>query len=335
MGLSLKEARKPERFLYVRPLGESSRALYCLGRLSLPEDGTMVRFLAERRGAGCRDLALALSAVALLSAGAQGSVAAAPLSPEAWQPVDLVYQVHAGGLHVFTIDLRAALGAEGYDMDLALRTDGSLAWLLDWKLMSEVSGRPEAAAPVPARFRTESLWRGNQRWVELSYEGTGAPLVSAEPPPEEDDRDKVPVDLRLDTVDPLSAGVALIYALGGEAGCALSLGVFDGRRRFNARSRDDGEREIAVGEISPYGGLARACAVTVEPVTGFWRESRYEARKEDFTVFLRQVAPETPPLPVRVEAETRFGAVRIHLVEATLAEGGGCLAALLDSPDCS
>ena len=57
--------------------------------------------------------------------------------------------------------------------------------------------------------------------------------------------------------------------------------------------------------------------MTVEPVTGFWRsaEGKYRARTEDFTVFLRQVTPETPPLPVRIEADTRFGAVRVHLVQ--------------------
>ena len=263
-----------------------------------------------------------LAAAALLAVLAPSGATADRPAPQSaarvgWQPVDLVYEVYAGGLHVFTVDMNVALRDAGYDLDLALRTDGTLAWFVAWRMTSLADGRPEAASPVPARFRTDSLGRGNERWVELRYDGAGPPQVAAEPSADEDDRDPVPDDLRLDTVDPLSAGLALIYSLAWTDGCELSLGVFDGRRRFNARSRDDGEREIAVGDLSPYGGLARACAVTVEPVTGFWRsaEGKYRARTEDFTVFLRQVTPETPPLPVRIEADTRFGAVRVHLVQ--------------------
>jgi hypothetical protein len=269
--------------------------------------------------------ALLLAALLAPAAAARAGDAAPPRQAQGvtWRPVDLVYEVHAGGAHVFTVDLSAALDGSDYALDVAMRTDGTLAWFLDFTLRSRVSGRPAEPGMAPARFRTESLWRGRERWVELSYDGAGAPAVTAEPPPEEDERDRVPDDLRAGTVDPLSAALALIYAVAWDEGCELSLKVFDGRRRFDAHSRDDGEREVAVGALSPYGGPARACAVTLDPVTGFKRTARLKPRQEDFVVYLRRVAPGTPPLPVRVEAETRFGGVRVHLVDLKLRPESG------------
>lgn len=258
---------------------------------------------------------LAALAVAALPTGAARAGGPDTAQAAAWHPVDLTYEVHAGGLHAFTIQLEAALDRAGYDLSLALRTDGTLAWFLDWTMSSVARGRPGAAGLAPARFRTESQWRGRERWVEVRYDGAGAPEVAMDPPPDEEERDVVPEAQRAGTIDPISAALALIYAVAWDDGCELSLAVFDGRRRYNARSRDDGEREIAIGSLSPYGGTARACAVTLDPVNGFRRNAEHKPRREDFTVFLRQVVPEAPPLPVRVEAETRFGGIRIHLVD--------------------
>ena len=257
-----------------------------------------------------------LGLVALMLAAPARAEAPAETRPD-WRPVSLLYEVHAGGLHVFTINLEAALGTRDYDLSLSARTDGTLAWLLDWSLMSAVNGRPAEAGPAPDWFRSESAWRGKERWVELRY-GAGegaAPGVESVPPPEEDDRPRVPDALRVGTVDPLSAGIGLIYALADQAHCDTALPVFDGRRRFEAKSRDLGMTEIAVSDLAPYGGEARACAVTVEPVTGFWRDSKYKPEPQDFTVFLRTLSTGEPALPVRIEADTRFGAVRVHLVD--------------------
>ena len=242
-----------------------------------------------------------------------------------WQPHSLIYEVHAGGLHVFTINLEARLKPDSYSLSLALQTDGALGWLFDWSMASAAHGRLAGVAPDPAWFRTESVWRGKTRWVALRYgEGAGAgPTVEAVPPPEEDDRPIVPEALRIDSVDPLSAGVALIYALAGRQRCDSALSVFDGRRLYKARSRDLGPRELPASDWAPFGGAARACALTVEPVTGFWRDQRYPARTQELTVYLRALSEAGPPLPVRIEAETRFGAIRAHLVDVSPRPGEG------------
>ena len=273
-----------------------------------------------------RGCALAIVALAglLLSAPARGdeTLAAAEVAAD-WQPHSLVYEVHAGGLHVFTINLEARLKPDRYALSLALQTDGALGWLIDWTMASAAHGGLAETAPDPAWFRTESNWRGKIRWVELRYGEGAGPLVEAVPPPEEDDRPMVPDALRVDSVDPLSAGAALIYALAGRQRCDSALSVFDGRRLFTARSEDLGPRELPASDLAPFGGAARACALTVEPVTGFWRDPRYPARTQELTVYLRALSEAGPPLPVRIEAETRFGAIRAHLVDVSPRPGEG------------
>ena len=241
--------------------------------------------------------------------------------PADWQPISLVYEIHAGGLHVFTINLEATLTAEDYDVSLDLLTDGALSWLFDWSMLSTAKGRP--AAPRPSWFRTESRWNDNLRWVELRYGENAAPSVELVPRPEEDDRPSVPEALRKDTVDPLSAGIALIYRLARRNDCAAELPVFDGRRLFRARSRDLGPRKIPVSALAPFGGAARACALEVEPVTGFWRKQRTAPKTQELTAYFRPLSAGGPPLLLRIDAETRFGAVRAHLVEVSPRPGKG------------
>ena len=270
-----------------------------------------------------RFLPLALSGLLLASVAQAEDKIVAAVEPAGWRPVSLLYEVHAGGLHVFSINIEAALKPEDYYLSLSLRTDGALAWVLDWSMVSAASGQASATEPAPDWFRSESLWRGEKRWVEVGYGEGGPPVVRAVPPPEEDDRPRVPEEKRRGTVDPLSAGAALVYALASQGHCDVALPIFDGRRLFEAQSWDLGPTEIPVSDFSPYSGEARNCAITVVPVTGFWRDSQYEPRPQDFTIFLGKPSDDAPPLPLRIEAETRFGALRVHLVDVSLRNEDG------------
>ncbi len=215
---------------------------------------------------------------------------------------------------MFSIDTNVALRPESYAAEFEVRTDGSLAWFMEWKLRSKVQGETRPDGLRPAAFRSESNWKGKERWVHVKYGADGNPLVEAVPPPDEDDRERVPDDLRVGTVDPLSAGLNLVHMLTEGGRCDGTVSIFDGRRRFDAASEDEGPTEIPASEIAPYGGEAIACRLSVVPVKGFWRDQRYRVKPQDVMVYLRPALPGTPLVPVRVEANTRFGAIRVHLV---------------------
>lgn len=273
---------------------------------------------ATRRGPAAKHLAPAAVALALGLLLPQAPGAEAPLEkplevPRS-APLSLSFEIHAGGLHVFSSDSVIALRPTGYEATVDVRTDGWLAWLLDLKLAAKVEGAAGPSGFAPHRFRSESEWRDRTRWVEVTYGPDGRPKIESKPPAEDDDRDPVPEDLRLGTIDPISAALALVHTVQGGGRCEGEAAIFDGRRRFAAKVSDAGRTTLAKSDLAPYGGPARACRLIVVPLAGFWRNPKYPPKTQELTIYRREIADGWPPLPVRVEAETSFGAVRAHLV---------------------
>jgi len=231
-------------------------------------------------------------------------------------PLSLGYKIYAGGLHAFSFDAEVALAPAHYEMALDLRTDGWLDWIWSFSIMAQALGSAGPQGLSPQRFRTESLWRDQRRWVEISYDAAGRPTAEVDPPPEEDERDPVPEAERVGTLDPISAALALVDRLMRTQRCGGEVKIFDGRRSFEASAAHLGEQSLTASDIAPYGGAATACRLSVRPSKGFWKNPDYPPEPQEVTVYLRAVVPDGPPLPVRIEADTRFGGVRAHLISA-------------------
>ncbi len=234
----------------------------------------------------------------------------------------LDYHVYAGGFHALSLETRVSLGPEAYAVKFKARSDGILDSLLAFTLDAEAIGQAAAAGLTPVAFRTANRWRSSgERLVEMTYDGDGLPQTRIEPPADADNRDPVPDALRRGTMDPITAMLSLVHGLARDGRCAGRVPVFDGRRRFDLAARDLGEQDLVPSGVASFAGLVRRCRVTFEPVTGFWRDERWEQPKtSEIEVFLAAVVPGGPPVPVRLEAENAFGAVRIHLVSAGPAE---------------
>lgn len=272
-----------------------------------------------RRSAWATFLALILALPVFALPGAasnEGGRAKELAALPADRTLDLGYHVYAGGLQVFSVDARVGLRPESYAVALRLQTDGWLGWFLTFSLDSRTTGRANPEGLAPERFRTDSLWEDKERSVEVSYRGEGLPHVVAVPPAEEDDREIVPDELRAGTVDPLSAALGLVHELANGGRCGGEATIFDGRRRFDASTSHIGPAQLEPSDIAPFGGPATACRLTVQPVVGFWKTQDYRIEPKNVTVFFRRLTEGGLPVPVRVEADSLFGAVRIHLVSA-------------------
>ena len=282
---------------------------------SLPDVGSRRRPARIVAGA----VAGALLSLSLVLAPAQQATLAEEAAPDtapADLPLALGYKIYAGGLHVFSFESTVAMAPARYQMALDLRTDGWLDWLWSFSIAARTQGRVGPEGLLPQRFRTESLWRDNQRWVEIAYDAEGRPSAEVEPPPEEDERDPVPEADRIGTVDPLTAALVLVDRLMRTDSCEGEATIFDGRRSFDASTAHLGEKELTASDIAPYGGPAVACRLSVRPDKGFWKNPDYPPEPQEVTVFLKRVVPGGPPVPVRIEADTRFGGVRAHLISA-------------------
>ena len=235
---------------------------------------------------------------------------------QAAQPLYLKYEAYFGGLHAMDINLQVDRSPQDYEISLEARLTGFISNFFSFEMASRAAGMTGEEGPRPKRFRTQNVWQGKkERWVEISYGSNGSLQVAAEPPAQADDRDKVPESYRLGTMDPMSGFLAIVETLSRSGDCSNSVEVFDGRRRYDLVTQDRGAKTLAVSAYAPYGGPATHCRLALKQVTGFWKKEHLKKRyPEEIDLYLTQVEPGAPLLPIRLEAENPFGAIRVHLV---------------------
>lgn len=245
-------------------------------------------------------------------------ISSAPIKAAERPAVGLDYGLYVGGLQALDFDTRLDLTADAYDVRVQVRTDGIIARLFPFVMEARSDGLRDEGDLRPKRYATANRWGDNgKRWVTLDYPEqakaeAALPAVVAEPPPERDDRQVVPEQARRGTVDPVSAIYGLV--LDSEGGCSGRREIFDGRRRYNLVAEDRGQGTVPSSSYGLYDGPARLCRLKLEQVEGFW--TKYDAKRrypDTIDVWLAKVAADLPPVPVRLEAETMVGALRVHL----------------------
>ncbi len=229
----------------------------------------------------------------------------------------LYYKVYFGGFAAASLEIDRERTANDYRITTKLRTLGVIDQLFPWTLRSYSRGRLAGAEPRPAAAGQNSDWRGRVRRVDIRY-ADGRPIVERlAPAAEPDDRTPVADDDLRGTVD--LAGAILALSLDAEEGreCARLVPVFDGRRRYDLIAE-----RIGVETIRRFGrpGLeprALKCRVSMVRHAGFRRIGRRggsDAKRRSATVWLAPTGAGMPPLPMRVEIDTRWGLIIAHLM---------------------
>ncbi|MSO88831.1 MAG: DUF3108 domain-containing protein [Rhodospirillaceae bacterium] len=263
-------------------------------------------------------LARVFGLFAALAAGlAAGPVRAAELTATPGNGLKLAYDVYTGGVHVVVLDVGLSYGADDYKLTVAAETRGFIGWMFPWQSKITSHGLFNATQALPSLYRTDSLFRGTNRLVEIDYAKNGL-KIRIEPPSDDDERDRVGEDMRRGTLDPLSGIFAAIRAIADGGGCDRTVPVFDGRRRYDFVVDRGGREKLAASSYSSFAGDALLCHFRMERRAGFWRQERAgEVRGlEDGLVWLAPVAGGTLPVPVRVQAISPFGSAFMHLRDA-------------------
>ncbi|KAA0578836.1 DUF3108 domain-containing protein [Azospirillum sp. B21] len=262
---------------------------------------------------------------ALLAAGL--SLPLLPLAAPAAmaEPLKATYRVFVGGVTALDVDATLDVTGDRYRIAVSAVTGGTIGRLFTWKTESESDGRRQGDDLRPANHRQSSRFRGEPRNVTLTYGPQGDVSATVTPPPETDDREPVPPALQRGTLDPLSAVLDLLFAVGASERCDRSLPVFDGRRRYDMMFAEVGRRIVDPSRYSVFSGLAQQCRVSYKPVAGygrsgptgrFWQRSS-PADRPPVDLWLAPVAAGYPPLPVRLETDSDFGSVVVHLTSVT------------------
>ena len=257
--------------------------------------------------------------VVLMMLVVAGSASALAESESEITDIRLAYRAYVAGFGFTTIAANLRLDGDEYRMEAHLAVDGAIAELLPWSTTLRSWGRLAAdgvAGVRVARLRVENSWRDRRRHVQAAYHAGEAVIENADPPPYDGARQVAP-ELTRDTIDPLSAALALGRAVVAGGRCARQLPVFDGRRRYDLLIEHGGSERLTPDKRSRFAGAATRCTFRIDRIAGFrpdrkpWIDSDKSTR-----VWFGRPIPDGPPMPVRVETPTPLGLVKIYLTEA-------------------
>jgi hypothetical protein len=265
--------------------------------------------------------ALAVAGLLLAAPSAGGEDAAPTVAPApAADPVSLRYEVSWSLIPLIEIESRTRLEPSGYAMEVKMETVGLVDFLFPWRATQEARGAVASGSVAPHSFRSASEFRGRRQEIDLGYGPGGLDRERVEGSTvDPSEREVVPPELRRDTVDPLSAVVAVSRRLVGEGTCAGTSRIFDGVRRYDLTYEDLGERELT-DDGGDFTGRARLCRARMIPLGGFWRPPDREPDSLDhIDAWWAPPWPGADPVPVRLSLEGSRGTLDVRLVGATRA----------------
>jgi len=236
--------------------------------------------------------------------------------------VALRYAAYFGPLRLLSVVTASSVSTSQYAMDVTVETVGVVRVLFPWTEVSSSHGLVQDSGLHPLGHRAVSRFRGASSRIELSYQPDGQIELSAEIPSSEPPRAEVPPELRRDTVDPLTATIALIRNNAAGEPCTGTWHIYDGRVRYDLRFVDQGASTVDPAHGARYHGAAHLCEATVEPIAGFLDSEVWDKKEETkLRYWLAPVLDGVRPIPVLLEFAASAGAVRIYLTDAQAGDG--------------
>ncbi|MFM7344986.1 MAG: DUF3108 domain-containing protein, partial [Tagaea sp.] len=193
--------------------------------------------------------------------------------------IELTFDVTAGA-RVAQMSLAYSVTGDAYEIVSSQRSVGFLDWIFPWRSATEVTGLFRGPASVPTSYRSEGVFRGNPRKVELFFEDGKVVRMDTVPENRDDERDEVPLEMRAGAVDPVSAILATIRLANDTGSCSARVPVFDGRQRYDIVFEDLGPREVPRHHASTFQGVARACEFNWVPIAGRRRNANVTAAND-------------------------------------------------------
>ena len=215
-------------------------------------------------------------------------------------PIDLTleYEAYFGGMHVASARTQIYRDATTYHIEGKARARGLLDWYSDWK--GQVSSR------------------GKERRNSLTFNPDGTVDVTRDAPDEDEIITPVPKDSIPGSIDPITAILSLSGLIQQGEQCQGTVPVYDGRRRYDMSVTPDGMRTFERNDYTVFSGEAMACRLEFDRIGGFREQTsnKYTKTAHNRMVWVASPFPDTLPIPVRVEVDTDFGTLIVHLTAA-------------------
>lgn len=229
----------------------------------------------------------------------------------------LHYEAYAAGVNVIDMDADFDVEPSRYHVVLDYKTVGALNLVMRSHQKTTVDGHFIAERPVPERFYSSGVLRGENRLTQIDY-ANGQPTVRQLQPPNEKEREDVPQAQQRNTVDTLSAMAQLIHQVNTTGRCDGQLTTFDGRRLATLAARTSGEQPLDHTGRSSYAGPTLRCEFVGRQLGGFKTdEVRADQEKpQQGTAWFAALTPGGPMVPVRIAFRTKwFGDATMYLAQ--------------------
>ncbi|GAB2177270.1 DUF3108 domain-containing protein [Dongia sp. agr-C8] len=269
---------------------------------------------------GCLASALGLVLLAVSASDRTAQAASAQIA-------DLKYEVYVGGLHIYSLDVEMVLQSGRYRLSARGGTQGMVGMVYTWDTNLVADGLDQDGRVEALRFHSQTQWQSRRRTVELGFGADGRYALRQDPPPEPDPdiEGGLPQALPAGIVDPLSFAISAARLLAKTGRCDQTVPVFDGQRRFNVIVTQLGAATLQPNRYSIYQGPAMRCGLGIERISGFRKSLRAKREQEERstppTIWVAQVRPELPPIPVRYDGEIALGKIVVHLTDARFRSG--------------
>lgn len=265
----------------------------------------MARKGRGRQGRAWRGAALGL-VLALVPAVPGDAVPTAPLM--------LRYEAFAAGFPIVSFDFRLDESGEAYTVGGRIRSVGLFQIFYGFAMRAESQGTI-GAEEVHPRFHEHALRsRGRDRHARLDYPGDGTVAASLVPP-EDSGRPKPTAQQIANTLDPLTAILAIGHEVARAGKCGGRFAVFDGRRRYDLVLSDDGSERMETSPAYGFAGEVRRCVVAVVKIAGFSFDQDYSPHTTNGRVWLAAPRPGAPALPVRIDFGSSWGFVEVRMTD--------------------
>lgn len=237
--------------------------------------------------------------------------------PARAEQVTAQYEVYFGGLHVLNAEATWVRGSDSYRLSGVAQTEGFFGWLHPWQGSTESDGIIAGDKIIPQHHEnwgTASNDDGENQ-VTLRYDAAGdITETQVQPPQNWENRHPLPANAGQGTLDPMSVIAGLAELLERKGRCEGSFAVFDGRKRYNLKVSDAGEKTLEATDYSIYAGPAHGCRVDYEMLGGHRLErNKYAETARKRIIWVARPSKGAPMVPVRLVIETAFGSVMGHL----------------------
>jgi len=230
------------------------------------------------------------------------------------EKIRLSYEGFLGPFFVISGVVELTLSAASYEVKTTSKTEGFGWWFFPWRNAATSTGRNINGELYPRKFYMKAKWNNRVRDVELLFNNLKPEIKKITPSSTFVENTPVKNDLTSKTVDPLSMAVTLMITMGREERCPGKFRVFDGRRRYDLSFSEETRKVLEQRLSTTFSESTRSCAMSITRIAGFWNESEIITKTKGLPrIWLGRPVKELPMVPVKFEANYRFGVICIYL----------------------